>query len=91
MVVGMLQQSPSLFQSSHGVPSPATKTLGSMAPPCESGQTKAEDESSTKGPAGFALVAREMHIALDGPLVVFTHPVGSVLDKHPSGIVAGVE
>ena len=52
---------------------------------------KADDESSVKGPAGFELVAREMHIALDGPLVVFTHPVGSVLDKQPSGIVAGVE
>ncbi len=87
----MLQQSPSLFQSNHGVPSDATNTLGSIAPPCESGQTKADDESSVKGPAGFALVALEMHIALDGPLVVLTHPAGRVLARHPSGIVAGVE
>jgi hypothetical protein len=33
MVVGKLQQSPSLFQSNHGVPSDATNTLGSIAPP----------------------------------------------------------
>ena len=91
MVVGMLQQSPSLFQSNHGVPSGATNTLGSMAPPCATGHTKADDESSTKGPAGSALVAREMHIALDSPLVVLTHPDGGVLARHPSGIVAGVE
>jgi len=44
-----------------------------------------------KGPAGLALVACEMHIALDSPLVVLTHPDGGALARHPSGIVAGVE
>ena len=89
--MGKLQQSPSLFQSNHGVPSDATNTLGSIAPPFETGHTKADDESSTNGPAGFALVAREMHIALDRPLVVVTHPDGGDFARHPSGIVAGVE
>ena len=67
------------------------KTLGSMAPPCATGHTKADDESSTKGPAGFVLVAFEMHIALDGPLAVRTHPADDGLAKHMRGIVAGVE
>ena len=53
---------------------------------------KADDESSTKGPAGFALVAHEMHIALDGPLVVLTHPVGeSSWTGSRAESVAGVE
>jgi hypothetical protein len=91
MVVAMLQQSPSLFQSNQGVPSAATNTLGSIAPPWASGHTNADDESSVKGPAGFALVARETHIALDSPWVVLTHPDGGDLARHPSGIVAGVE
>ena len=86
-----MQQSPSLFQSSHGVPSDATNTLGSIAPPCETGHTKADGESSTKGPAGLELVAREMHIALELPLVVVTHPCGVDVARQPSGMVAGVE
>ena len=87
----MLQQSPSLFHNNHGEPSGATNTLGSMAPPCASGQTKADVESSVNGPPGLALVAREMHMALDSPFVVCTHPAGGVLARHPSGMVAGVE
>ena len=35
---------------------------------------KAEEESSTNGPDGLVLVAREMHIAVFGPCVVMTQP-----------------
>ncbi len=66
------------------------KMLGSMAPPRVVGHTKADDESSTNGPAGFALVAREMHIALETPLTVCTQPVDDGFAKQMSGIVAGV-
>ena len=34
----------------------------------------ADVESSTNGPAGLVLVAREMHIAVFGPCAVMTHP-----------------
>lgn len=74
MCVGRLQQSPSVFHNSQGVPSLATKMLGSMAPPSLVGQMKAALESSTKGPDGLALVAREMHMAVFAPCVVCTHP-----------------
>src|SRR6185437_6996008 len=84
MVVGMPQQSPSLFQSSVAVPSAAMNTLGSMAPPWATGQTKADVESSTKGPAGLVLVALEMHMALVGPFEVWTHPADVGLAKPTS-------
>lgn len=74
MYVGRSQQSPSAFHKSQGVPFVVTKMLGSIAPPCAVGQMKAELESSTKGPDGLELVAREMHMAVLGPCVVFTHP-----------------
>ena len=48
--------------------------LGSMAPPSVYGHTNGKDESSTNGPDGLVLVAREMHIAVFGPCVVSTHP-----------------
>ena len=56
------------------MPSEATKMLGSIAPPWLVGQMKAALESSTKGPDGLELVAREMHMAVFGPCVVSTHP-----------------
>ena len=90
MYVGMLQQSPSLFHSSQGVPLVVTKMLGSMAPPCAVGQMKAEVESSTNGPAGLVPVAREMHMAVFGPWVVCTHPGAVALEMQSSGWVAGV-
>ena len=74
MCVGRLQQSPSVFHKSQGVPSSATKMLGSIAPPWLVGQMKAPLESSTKGPEGLLLVAREMHMAVFAPWVVCTHP-----------------
>ncbi len=56
------------------MPSEATNTLGSIAPPKLVGQMNALDELSTYGPAGWELVAREMHSALLFPCVVFTQP-----------------
>ncbi len=56
------------------MPFVVTKMLGSIAPPCAVGQMKAELESSTKGPDGLVLVAREMHMAVLGPCVVCTQP-----------------
>jgi hypothetical protein len=91
MVVGRPQQSPSLFHNSQGVPSAAMKMLGSMAPPSAMGHTKADDESSTNGPAGLVLVALEIHIALDGPLAVWMQPADAGSAKHTKGTVAGVE
>ena len=91
MYVGRLQQSPSAFHKSQGVPFVATKMLGSIAPPCAVGQMKAELESSTKGPAGLVLVAREMHMAVFAPCVVCTHPGSVALKTQFRGWVAGVE
>ena len=64
--------------------------LGSMAPPCAVGQMKAEVESSTNGPTGLVLVAREMHMAVFGPCVVVTQPGAVALKTQSSGWVAGV-
>ncbi len=62
--VGRLQQSPSLFHKSHGVPSALTNTLGSIAPPSDTGHTNADEESSTNGPAGLrAHRPRDAHCA----------------------------
>jgi len=61
-----------------------------MAPPIEVGHTNADDESSTKGPEGLALVALEMHIAEVGPLAARTHPAADGVVTQEDGSVAGV-
>lgn len=72
------------------MPAAVTKMLGSMAPPWAVGQMKADVESSTNGPAGLALVAREMHMAVFAPYVVCTQPGEVALYTQSSGWVAGV-
>jgi hypothetical protein len=74
MQVGSSQQSPSLFQRSHGDPEESTNTAGSIAPPSSSGQMKADAELSTNGPVGLPAVAREMHSAFVHAFTVCTQP-----------------
>jgi hypothetical protein len=51
---------------------------------------KAEAESSTNGPEGLELVARDMHIAELDRLTVCTHPAVRGLYTQSSGSTAGV-
>ena len=90
MVVGRPQQSPSVFHSNQGVPSAATNTLGSMAPPWAVGQMNADVESSMKGPEGLETLALEMHMAELDRVVVCTHPAVWELYTQSSGWTAGV-
>jgi len=91
MAVGSPQQSPRSSHRSQGVHG-RREHAGAIALPEDTGQTTADDESSTKGPAGFELVAREMQNAVLGPGPGLWNAVGRRwVPRQSSGRVAGVE